>query len=602
MKLKNISRIAAVICAAAAVFAVSGLRLSDAGELDSAAFRPSPQVAAETVGAGDGALTDAAAGKDNDRQNDSSKSDNSSPENAAADSGGLSRLPGDNSAPDGGESCDSSTDKGRQRQVAPDSPSQPEELPGDEPEDGDDTDEQLFVTSIKDGEHVTDSLYSFTITHLNESYKLKTLTVRVNGRKVHWSGSVTLADGRNIIGIYASYTDAGGKLHSGFREYTVWLDSAGSKPDKRDSDADSSPGDSSSDDSRTDESEAPADETHEPELVTDLAGMTTSEESISFTAFIRGGSQTELKVYTGGKRLYPGEGDMYTCPLKMGLNTVKLKATGYYRGDPFEIEQSFSIRRTAETTPETAPRLSYHNIPDEVRGDSYTLDLIAEDYSGNRIYDNGITVLLNGGEIKCSWIGEYTSYLLRLTGGENTLDIRLTDSEGRTSDYSFVIVCTAAGDGEVIGVCSLRLDANVLGLGELISGTDIEIRQGEPAVEAIVRALEQNGFETELRGSYIARISRAGMALEAAIPEPLRAELEADSGVRFTDNSSPDSLGERDYTSLSGWMIAVNGHFISYGAGDLHLKDGDLVQLRFTLAAGRDIGDTSAGECYETIY
>ncbi len=195
MKLKNISRIAAVICAAAAVFAVSGLRLSDAGELDSAAFRPYPQVAAETVGAGDGALTDAAAGRDTDRQNDSSKSDNSSPENAAADSDGLSRLPGDNSAPDGGESCDSSTDKGRQRQVAPDSPSQPEELPGDEPEDGDDTDEQLFVTSIKDGEHVTDSLYSFTITHLNESYKLKTLTVRVNGRRVPWSGSVTLADG-----------------------------------------------------------------------------------------------------------------------------------------------------------------------------------------------------------------------------------------------------------------------------------------------------------------------------------------------------------------------------------------------------------------------
>ena len=211
-------------------------------------------------------------------------------------------------------------------------------------------------------------------------------------------------------------------------------------------------------------------------------------------------------------------------------------------------------------------------------------------------------MLLGGTEIKCSWVGEYTSYLLKLTGGENTLDIRVRDREGRSTDYSFVIVCSAAEDGEVIGVCSIRMDAAVLGLGDLMPDTDMEIRQGESAVDAIVRTLEENGFTVELRGEYIARISREGMAYGAAIPEPLREELEADNDVRFSGIDSPDSLGERDFTSLSGWMIAVNGHYISYGAGDLHLRDGDLLQLRFTLAAGRDIGDSSAGELYENVY
>lgn len=595
MKQKYISRTAAVVFAAAAVFAAAGLRLSDTARPESAAFSPAPQTAAENTALSAEDNDAYGASEDNgNSESDDSITDNSSSECADdADSDGFSRLSEDNSTSDGGESR---SDNGSRRQLTPDSPSAPEdELPGTDPQDGDDTDEQLFTTSIRDGEHVSDSLYSFTITHLNKSYKLKTLNVKVNGRKVPWSGSVTLAKGSNSIRIYASYTDSDGRVHSGFREYTVWLDSADSKPDDNDSTPDSSPDESKPEDSIPEE-------TTEPRLVTDLSDMTTSSESVSFTAYIEGGDNAELKVYIGGRRLSPEDGGGYTCPLNIGLNTIKLKGSADFGGEEYRFEQSFTIRRIAETTPETAPRISYHNVPDSVRGDTYTLDLVAEDCTGGRIYDNGITVLLNGAEIKCSWVGEYTSYLLKLSGGENTLDIRIRDSEGRTADYSFVITCSAAADGEVIGVCRLCMDAKVLGLGELITDSEIEIRQGESAVDAIVRTLEQNGFTVELKGEYIARIFKEGMAFGAAIPEPLRAELEADHDIRYTEGSSPDSLGERDFTSLSGWMIAVNGHYISYGAGDLHLKDGDLLQLRFTLASGRDIGDRSAGECYENTY
>lgn len=605
MKLRYISRTAAVIFAAAAVFAAAGLKPSDTELPKSAAFSPKPQIAAENTamdGTGDDPVGSSEVDKTDGDENDSdeSKADNSSSENAEkAGSDGLSPLPEDNN--DASDSGESRGDGGRRRQLAPESPSaDDDELPGGDPQDGDETEEQLFTTSIRDGEHVSKSLYSFTITHLNKSYKLKTLTVKVNGRKVPWSGSVTLADGSNSIRIYASYTDRDGQVHSGFREYTVWLDSADTRPDSKPSDKDSLPDEESLPDDGSSEESAPEHIT-EPRLVTDLSDMTTSAESISFTAYIEGGENAELKAYIGGRRLTSADGE-YTCTLNIGLNTIKLKGSADFGGERCSFEQSFVIRRTAETTPETAPHLVYNNVPESVRGDTYTLDLIAEDYTGERIYDNGITVLLGGTEIKCSWVGEYTSYLLKLTGGENTLDIRVRDSEGRSTDYAFVIVCSAAEDGEVIGVCSIRMDAAVLGLGDLMPDTDMEIRQGESAVDAIVRTLEENGFTVELRGAYIARISREGMAYGAAIPEPLREELEADNDVRFSENYSPDSIGERDFTSLSGWMIAVNGHYISYGAGDLHLKDGDLLQLRFTLAAGRDIGDSSAGELYENVY
>lgn len=595
-----ISRAAAVLCAAAAVISLMGLRTADTDKLDGAAFRPQPRTAAAELT--DNAGSGEASGSGDGDQSTDSENDNSSGEDTeiSAPAPGLSQPSEDKTSSDGGESHEKNDKDGRR--VTPDSPASPDsELPGTDPEDGDETDEQLFTTSIRDGEHVTKAEYAFTITHLHKDYKLKMLTVRLNGNTVPWSGIVVLSCGRNSVRIYASYTDKDGKVHSGYKEYTVWLDTQDSIPDSRPDRPESRPDDDSSQpESRPDDSHP--EQTEEPRLITDLSNMSTSAGNISFTAYIEGGDSSELKVYIGGRRLTDEGGGRYSCELSPGLNTVKLKGSAVWNGEEYSFGENYRITRTAETTPETAPELAYHNVPEQVRGDTYTLDLVARDYRGERIYDNGITVLLNGSEIKSSWIGEYTSYLLRLAGGENTLDIRVTDSEGRVADYSFVIVCSTAADGEVIGVGRMQLDANVLGLGALMPESDIEIRQGESAVQAIVRTLEQNGFSVELKGDYLVRISKPDMAEGACIPEELAAEIEADNDVSLNGRYSPDSLGERDFTTVSGWMIAVNGHYISYGAGDLHLKDGDLLQLRFTVALGKDIGDTSSGDCYEITY
>lgn len=57
------------------------------------------------------------------------------------------------------------------------------------------------------------------------------------------------------------------------------------------------------------------------------------------------------------------------------------------------------------------------------------------------------------------------------------------------------------------------------------------------------------------------------------------------------DRTSPDWLGEFDYTSKSGWVYTVNNVLLSDAASDTILQDGDVVRWQFTLAGlGKDLG------------
>ena len=51
-----------------------------------------------------------------------------------------------------------------------------------------------------------------------------------------------------------------------------------------------------------------------------------------------------------------------------------------------------------------------------------------------------------------------------------------------------------------------------------------------------------------------------------------------------------NNLYERDVGDLSGWMYSVNGWYPNYGCSRYALKDGDVVEWRYTCDLGRDIG------------
>ena len=56
-----------------------------------------------------------------------------------------------------------------------------------------------------------------------------------------------------------------------------------------------------------------------------------------------------------------------------------------------------------------------------------------------------------------------------------------------------------------------------------------------------------------------------------------------------------NNLYEFDVGSLSGWMYNVNGWYPNYGCSRYQLKDGDVVEWRYTCDLGEDLGSGMGG-------
>ena len=345
-----------------------------------------------------------------------------------------------------------------------------------------------------------------------------------------------------------------------------------------------------------------------PEIVTNLKNGQVNEEKLSFTAGIKNGSPlARLTASVNGKTVKGPEGQ-FEALLKPGNNTVRLKLTDTKDDLPITLTQTFIIRYVPETTQETAPRMRYINVADgqKIRGDLFTLDVDPVDYLGNRIYYDGIDVKLNGKETAYNWSSEYTNYQLLLAAGKNSLEIIVTDRDGRSARFAYELECEAVSDGEEIGKVTISIDAKVLGLGYVVAPVKCAVLQGETGAETFMRFIDEQGLEIRHLGTvkdsfYISRIYNGGITKGYEIPQPLADEINAD-GLEWKSQRYADSLGEFDFCQGSGWTHCINGSFTGYTLSDVSFKDGDEVKIRFTLAYGRDIGASLEGKNYSTIY
>ncbi len=195
---------------------------------------------------------------------------------------------------------------------------------------------------------------------------------------------------------------------------------------------------------------------------------------------------------------------------------------------------------------------------------------------------------------------------LKLQAGENKLDIRITDKDGRYADYRYIIWCNWVKDGDPIGTAVISVDADVLGIGFLLERTEVTVYQGEPLSFVIQRALEEAGFFVEHNGTlesgfYLSRIIRDGIGRDVEIPGELVDAIN-DDGLEWKEQRFEDSLGEYDYCQGSGWVYSVNGHFTNYSPSQCFLKDKDAVRVRYTLAYGRDVGSGMEGKNYGIVW
>ena len=93
--------------------------------------------------------------------------------------------------------------------------------------------------------------------------------------------------------------------------------------------------------------------------------------------------------------------------------------------------------------------------------------------------------------------------MLNLQNGDNSLEVKITDSDGRYKEYSYKLKCTYIDEGTVIGTATVSIDAKVIHLGVLLRPKTVDIYYGDNAADIFERAIEKSGFSYTNSGNYI---------------------------------------------------------------------------------------------------
>ena len=99
--------------------------------------------------------------------------------------------------------------------------------------------------------------------------------------------------------------------------------------------------------------------------------------------------------------------------------------------------------------------------------------------------------------------------------------------------------------------------------GWILEPTEVVFYQGESVFQVLKRTCKQNGIHMEFENTPI---------YNSAYIEGIH------------------NLYEFDVGNLSGWMYSVNGWYPNYGCSRYALKDGDVVEWRYTCDLGLDVG------------
>ncbi len=147
--------------------------------------------------------------------------------------------------------------------------------------------------------------------------------------------------------------------------------------------------------------------------------------------------------------------------------------------------------------------------------------------------------------------------------------------------------------GASSGYAYFSADAFVLGGGYVVYPMKVEIEPGDNVAMILNKAMEQCGLNYESSGSltdgfYLSRV--IGAYISPSIESELEAWLEPIVSYYRPESWQDGSLGEFDFTDMSGWMFFVNGQPSEVGMSDCTVQDGDVISLRFSLAYGMDLG------------
>ena len=272
--------------------------------------------------------------------------------------------------------------------------------------------------------------------------------------------------------------------------------------------------------------------------------------------------------------------------------------TQWYRWD-------ISYRRIVDPSENSkkAPKFDVKLADGEtVHSSPYILPIQVYSWEGNKLVPGtNYQVYLNGELLDFSGISpdQYYEYNLYLTEGANTVYITAEDNEQYTAEKTMTIYFSP--DAAEVKV-HLILSAEVVGLGTMLDEY-ITVPAGYTLAEIVEERLAAYGYSTihdgtASDGSYFLRhIGKEGILNGWSISEDERTLLDME-GIYLDEDPaglSMDSLGEKDFTQGSGWMVTLNRYYIGQSMGTRAVRDGDEIHVIYTLDVGNDIGVDTTG-------
>ncbi|MFX0547835.1 DUF4430 domain-containing protein [Hathewaya histolytica] len=246
-----------------------------------------------------------------------------------------------------------------------------------------------------------------------------------------------------------------------------------------------------------------------------------------------------------------------------------------------------------------------------LKGSKKTFDVMAR-LDGKKIPSE---VTLNGEEVKPNWDDQNkTSYTIKFKQEGKNIVVVKASANNKTETKTYAITYKKALDGELIGHATCTVEALTIGRGFIVEPIRVPLYEGENSAQVLDRILTEKGFSYNHTGRlessfYLSMIGDGGVFkkgckdnekaqklnapinIENKVPSNLKKILEKEGHWPPDELSDSKSLGEFDYTFMSGWMYAVNNVFPNVGFSDSYLGDGDVLRAQFTLFGyGSDIG------------
>jgi prenyltransferase beta subunit len=156
------------------------------------------------------------------------------------------------------------------------------------------------------------------------------------------------------------------------------------------------------------------------------------------------------------------------------------------------------------------------------------------------------------------------------------------------------IALAAEDESDPAGFVTITVEKFTLGQGYIEEPVKVPFYENDNGAAIITRLLGEGNYENTgaIDSAFYLAFVKDNDPRPVNVPSYIL-EQSGEVGTKLRE----EWLGQFDYTSMSGWMYAVNNVFPSVGFSDYHPEDGDVIRTQFTVYGfGADLGGSEWSE------